>query len=245
MFEVKPYPEFSWSMSRHKTFFECKRKYAYQYYVSHNGWRYDAPMSAQQAYFLKKLSNLPMYLGDMLHQSIHTLLSYYRDKELPPLETVEKHIRHQLNQAYKYSADKQLWHKKPKELPLLREFVYGEGISREAIDGAIVRLQQCLHHLYNSSSFLEAIGGKYIHLYESEQFHTFRFNDIKIYIVMDLLYQDENRDKWVIVDWKTGKEATEDRNQLALYSLYLHETHHISHPKIEIRNEYLENGEQR
>ncbi|MBM7551972.1 hypothetical protein [Thalassobacillus pellis] len=29
MFEVKPYPELSWSISRHKTLMECPRKYGY------------------------------------------------------------------------------------------------------------------------------------------------------------------------------------------------------------------------
>ncbi|WP_028400228.1 PD-(D/E)XK nuclease family protein [Ectobacillus panaciterrae] len=194
---------------------------------------------------MKKLSNLPMYLGDMLHKSIYTLLSHYRFKELPPIETIEKHIRNRLNQSYRYSRDKQLWHQKPKEIPLLRELVYGEEIGRETIEDMIHRLQQCLGNLYESRSFQDAMYGNHINLYESEQFHAFRFNEIKIYVVMDLLYQDEKRDKWIIVDWKTGRESMEDRNQLALYSLYLHEKDNIPHHKIKVRNEYLASGEQR
>jgi CRISPR/Cas system-associated exonuclease Cas4 (RecB family) len=245
MFEVKPYPEFSWSMSRHKTFFECKRKYAYQYYVSHNGWLYDSPISSQEAYFLKKLSNLPMYLGDLLHKAINILILQYRFKELPSLKNIEHYIRHNLNQAYKYSSNKQLWHQKPKDIPLLRELIYGEDIHKETIDGTVHRLNQCLGQLYRNTSFQDIIHRKNMRLYESEQFHTFRFNEVKVFIVMDLLFKDEENDKWIIVDWKTGKESKEDHNQLALYSLYLHEKYSIPHDKIEVRNEYLTSGEQR
>jgi hypothetical protein len=242
MFEVKPYPEFSWSMSRHKTFFTCRRKYAYQYYVSHNGWRFDAPPSAQEAYFLKKLSNLPMYVGDVLHQVIHTLITNYRGKPLPPLANIEKHVRDKLNQAYRYSQNQQLWHQKPKDVPLLRELVYGETPEASAISDITARLQACLEHLYQSTSFQDIMQGKHIHLYESEQFHSFRLNDIKVFVVMDVLYENEARDIWTITDWKTGKETEEDRNQLALYAMYLHDTYHIPHNKIEIRNEYLATG---
>lgn len=38
MFEIKKFPEFSWSFSRHKTLMDCSRKYGYEYYVAHNGW---------------------------------------------------------------------------------------------------------------------------------------------------------------------------------------------------------------
>ncbi|MFX3623502.1 MAG: PD-(D/E)XK nuclease family protein [Ectobacillus sp.] len=239
MFEARPFPEFSWSISRHKTFFECKRKYAYQYYVSHNGWRFDSPLSAQEAYFYKKLSNLPMYLGDMLHQAIYQLLSHYRFKELPPIEAVEKYIRDNLNTAYKYSQQRQLWHQKPKAIPLLRELVYGEAVEKSKIADLTERLRQSLEALYENESFQKAMFAQNIYLYEAEQFHSFRLHDIKVYIVMDLLYKDENVGRWFIIDWKTGRESKEDRNQLALYSLYLHEKYHIHHEKIEIRNEYL------
>ena len=37
-FEIRAYPDFSWSQSRRSTFRECPRKYFWHYYGSHNGW---------------------------------------------------------------------------------------------------------------------------------------------------------------------------------------------------------------
>lgn len=60
---------------------------------------------------------------------------------------------------------------------------------------------------------------------------------------MDFLYRDRNEGKWIIVDWKTGKESFEDRHQLALYALYLQRVLKVkSIEEIVIRNEYLLTG---
>ncbi|NHM32105.1 PD-(D/E)XK nuclease family protein [Neobacillus terrae] len=62
---------------------------------------------------------------------------------------------------------------------------------------------------------------------------------MKVFIVIEFLYRDIISEKWVIVDWKTGKESAEDRNQLALYALYLKKKFKAPLEKIEIRNESL------
>ncbi len=55
MFEITPYPAFSWSFSRHKTLTSCTRKYGYEYYFAHNGWlSYNVEPFHQHAYRLKK-----------------------------------------------------------------------------------------------------------------------------------------------------------------------------------------------
>ena len=48
--------------------------------------------------------------------------------------------------------------------------------------------------------------------------------------------------KWIVVDWKTGKESEDDRKQLALYTLFLNRVHGIPLKDIVIRNEYLLSG---
>ncbi len=55
MFDITPYPTFSWSLSRHKTLTSCARKYGYEYYFSHNGWlSYNVEPFHQHVYRLKK-----------------------------------------------------------------------------------------------------------------------------------------------------------------------------------------------
>ena len=32
-----------------------------------------------------------------------------------------------------------------------------------------------------------------------------KIDDVQVFVVMDFHYYDELRDKWIIVDWKTGE----------------------------------------
>ena len=67
-FEIRAYPDFSWSQSRRSTFRECPRKYYWHYYGSHNGWLDEATAEARQAWRLKKITNLYMVLGTIVHE---------------------------------------------------------------------------------------------------------------------------------------------------------------------------------
>ena len=67
-FEIRPHPDFSWSQSRRSTFRECPRKYYWQYYGSHNGWLDEATDEARRAWRLKKITNLYMVLGTIVHE---------------------------------------------------------------------------------------------------------------------------------------------------------------------------------
>ena len=68
MFEITPYPAFSWSFSRHKTLANCARKYGYDYYFSHNGEPFH-----QHVYRLKKLQSMPILFGQIVHNIIRTI----------------------------------------------------------------------------------------------------------------------------------------------------------------------------
>ena len=43
-----------------------------------------------------------------------------------------------------------------------------------------------------------------------------KIEGIQVFVVMDFHYYDEIADKWIIIDWKTGGESDDDRQQLAL-----------------------------
>jgi hypothetical protein len=77
MFEIKPYPEFSWSLSRHKALMECPRKYAFEYYISHNGWLRDSNILAKDAYRFKKMTNLEILFGSAVHDLILSVIGNY------------------------------------------------------------------------------------------------------------------------------------------------------------------------
>ena len=51
-FEIKPYPDFSWSMSRQRKLDRCPRAFYCSYYLAWNGWLDDAPAASRMAYRL-------------------------------------------------------------------------------------------------------------------------------------------------------------------------------------------------
>ncbi len=65
-----PYPEKSWSLSKHREFIECRRKYFFSTFEQWGGWELTAPESKQKAYRLKKLSSLHAFLGTLVHREI-------------------------------------------------------------------------------------------------------------------------------------------------------------------------------
>ncbi|WP_173918406.1 PD-(D/E)XK nuclease family protein [Halobacillus sp. Marseille-Q1614] len=247
MYEVRDYPELSWSLSRHKTMLTCLRKYAYDYYVSHNGWLADANTLARQTYRLKKITNLEMHFGSVVHDLIYQIIQrVLQNKEIPSEELVVDEIRHHLNRGFIESTKKEhLWQHRPKHYTMLHEIYYSQTNTLPAgkIEKITERLHTTVKNFYASTSFADVLNKKDMRFLESEKFRYMMINGVKIFIVMDLVYKDLKNNRWVIVDWKTGKSSEEDRNQLALYALYLKQKYNIdSLEVIVIRNEYLLDG---
>ncbi|GGF20572.1 hypothetical protein GCM10010954_19160 [Halobacillus andaensis] len=247
MFEVRNYPEMSWSLSRHKTMLTCLRKYAYDYYASHNGWLHNADSLARQTYRLKKITNLEMHFGSVVHELIYQIIQrVLKNQEIPSEEAVVDEIRHQLNRSFIESTKKEhLWQHRPKHYTMLHEIYYSQTnqLPKGKIDKITDRLHTTVSNFFASRSFSDVLNKSEMRFMESEKFRYMKVDGIKIFIVMDLLYKDLTQGNWVIVDWKTGKSSEEDRNQLALYALYLQQKHNIdSLDDIVIRNEYLLDG---
>ncbi len=244
MFEIKPYPEFSWSNSRHKTFTECKKKYYFHYYLSHNGWLFQSDEVNKQTYRLKNIKNLPIALGEAIHDIIHDQLKAHLAGE--PLFS-EQHLKqtckNELNQAFidskKHYDD---WRMKPKKFNMLHEIYYDNELNPDDIDKIKEKIEVCINNLLNCKSYNEILANENLYVLEAEELKAFYFDDIKIYVVLDFVFRDRLSGKWVIVDWKTGNENRSDRDQLALYALYLMDKFKIKLENIEIRNEYLQSG---
>ena len=80
---------FQWSYSRQRTFEACKRQYYFQYYGRWNGWLEDAPAETRQTYLLSKMTNIPMLVGQLVHQGIAELLASLRGNRPLTLETLQ------------------------------------------------------------------------------------------------------------------------------------------------------------
>ncbi|OKL36319.1 PD-(D/E)XK nuclease family protein [Domibacillus mangrovi] len=244
-FEVREFPEFSWSFSRHKTMLTCARKYGYEYYMGHNGWLYDVEESVKHAYRLKKLTNLPMAFGQIVHELAERAVKLFlkHGHVMTQVDLIEEG-RAMLNRAYIDSRDrKQLWMQKPARYKMLYDMYYEGELNRMEAEEYRGRLPIVFANLLASRSFQDITKRpQTMQFQQAEEFRFMTIDGVKIFVVMDLLYRDIEADKWVIVDWKTGKETEDDRSQLALYAYYIMQKYNAGIDEIEIRNEYVLTG---
>jgi CRISPR/Cas system-associated exonuclease Cas4 (RecB family) len=242
-FEIKAYPEWSWSQSRDHVFQECKRKYYYQYYGSHNGWLVDAPAAAKAAYRFKQMTNLYLILGDAIHQVAQAgLTEWQQEKAIRSKEDMVMLVRGHLNQAFKDSKQLERWLDYPKKTMMLHEMYYGGALPLKKVDQIKSRMHACIDHFYTSPTYQELLHDDSIQVAEVEQLNTIFLLDDKVYVKLDLLYTRADG-TWVIVDWKTGKDSETIEQQMLVYALYLKEQYKVPLEKMELRIEYLVPGE--
>ncbi|GAA4880285.1 hypothetical protein GCM10023310_70590 [Paenibacillus vulneris] len=243
-YEVRTYPEWSWSTSRAKIFKECKRQYYYHYYGSHNGWLDDATEEQRMAYRLKNLTNLYMIFGESLHFIAESSINQWRLlKDFPNRDDIVLSCRKNLNDAFIASQSRSKWLNRPKKSIMLHEIYYNGKLPQKRTEAIKERLEPCIDNLLASKTIHDITQVEDSSILEVEQLNTFNMLDDKLYVKMDLLYRNESG-KFIITDWKTGKPDEDNKFQALFYVLYLKDQ--FPNLKIEdvvIRLEYLMFGE--
>lgn len=247
-FIIKEYPEKSWSISRIKTIKSCLREYYYTYYGSHRGWDPEASYEQKYSWRLKKLTNIWLAFGDVIHKAIKNIIDFKKnniDKEID-VDALKEFVRTNLNIIVKQSSRKDSilrWNEYPKGNMLL-EYYYDGKLEREDILEIKERIEQCVENIFESKTFFDINNGEYLDILEVDEgnFDYFFHEGVKVFALIDLLYLDNDRNI-VIVDWKTGKQNEEDREQLLVYLLYVMEKYNVPVEKVKGRVEYLLQGE--
>ena len=127
---------------------------------------------------------------------------------------------------------------------MLLEYYYDGKLEREDILEIKERIEQCVENIFESKTFFDINKGEYLDILEVDEgnFDYFFHEGVKVFALIDLLYLDNDRNI-VIVDWKTGKQNEEDREQLLVYLLYVMEKYNVPVEKVKGRVEYLLQGE--
>lgn len=218
MYQRREYPEKSWSFSRHKSFLECKRSFYFNTYGHWNGWEYSANERSKQIYRLKKLSNIYALSGQLLHDEIAKAIN---EGEVNTEQALSR-IREGLNKAVKESLNKtEQWKRSPKNHTILHEYYYGDGVSKEKGQEITQRMKTSLTNFASSYTWklLQQRDLKILEV-EKEKFPHFMLRDYKIYCILDLFYEKD--EKYYIVDWKSGKiRPEENKRQMEVYALYV------------------------
>lgn len=249
MFDISPFPAFSWSLSRHKTLTSCARKYGYEYYFAHNGWlSYQVEPFHQHVYRLKKLQAMPILFGQIVHRLIEqTIIDYLQTRAVPSVAELVNRARGQLNAAFIDSTRHgDLWRHQPNKYYMMQEIYYDGQLNAELIIDYKSRLDAVFTNFLLSETFMQitAQTGS-LRIGEPEQFRSMKIEDTQVFVVMDFHYYDDMADKWIIIDWKTGGKSDDDRQQLALYAYYVQQKYGVTLEKIEVYNEYLLTGQRK
>jgi hypothetical protein len=240
-YKFRQYPEFSWSQSRDALLQECPLKYYFNYYASHNGWLDDATPEQRKTYLLKQLANLHLVLGSAIHDVAEKLVpAAQQSGTLPSVDEVKAKVKNALNGACKSSQDLHAWTQAPKKSVMLHEMYYDKEIPPHLIASIGSKITPCSDHLLSSHTIQELLReGAHIQILEAESMKTTPFEGEALYVIPDLVYHRQRDDRYVIVDWKTGKEYEQNEQQTLLYAMYAGVQYGVPVEKIEIRLEYL------
>ena len=210
-FEIKPYPEFAWSISRQRKLDQCPRAYFYSYYLHWNGWLDDAPTEARVAYRLGKLTSLDALLGQQIDGRARELEAAARaGAVLPEADELETRTREALRQLWTRSkTGRAAFEARPNRVTMLRS-LYMDQDTQPETDRLNQKAGPSMRGLLGTSHWerLRACGDA--GQVEVPDFASFSHDGIKVFAAPDLAYVHEG--VLHVIDWKTGRE--DDSNPL-------------------------------
>lgn len=214
--------EFSWSYSRAAKYRQCPRAYYYHYYAAWEGWQAEAPAPVRRAYLLKNLTDLSLWGGTLVHDSIKFALARLKAGR-PIAETeVVKRMRSRA-QADVEDSRSGRFRQKPNQLTGFQEHYYQTGLPASAWQAAQAQAELYLHTFFNSTLYAGLQRGAAPALLKVEELQSFTLAGTKIWVQMDLA--QPAGDKIFVYDWKTGPiEPADLRQQLGIYGLYLRQS---------------------
>lgn len=235
----------SWSLTRHKTLMECELRWALSYPLAKVGQYDSGPQSLRLAWKLKHMKNIFMLFGELVHQIIEAEVNTLLETgEVLSEAKIKKRLSNLLNNNYSRSKNGLAqWYKDPKANPMLYEIYYDGGLSNSIIQFIKQKIDKCIKGFIHSSTINEVIAKGNVKIMEAEKYRSFYLDGVRIMLSADLIYFDEDNEKWGLVDWKTGREQSElDVLQLTVYAMYLEKTYGANLADIIVTNEYLESG---
>ena len=223
-FEIRPYPEFSWSISRQRKLDQCPRAYFYQYYLGWNGWLAEAPTEARVAYRLGKLTSLDALLGQQIDVRARELEADARaGRHLPAAEDLELRTRGALRQAWTRSQNGRVaFEARPSKVVMLRSLYLAQDTQPET-DRLNQKAGPSMQGLLATSHWgrLHACGDE--GRVEVPDFAHFTWSGVKVFAAPDLAYTHDG--VLHVVDWKTGRADDTQATQVLLQMWWALETY--------------------
>jgi hypothetical protein len=208
---------FSWSLSRHRTFEDCPRRYWFHYYGSWGGWSQDAPAEVRELYLLKNITNLDLYAGDVVHRAIERALEDWARGKQPDPEAVVAWCKQEMQRGFEDSKN-ELWRENPKRHARLFEHHYGPRPDRATLERIASKIGTSVRAFFRSAAFAcirESDPDQWLPM---ETLDSFDFEGTKVFAVPD--FACRIGEEVILFDWKTGRKDERNVDQVVLYTLF-------------------------
>ena len=209
-------PQLGWSATRSATFGSCLRRYFFQYYG-----RFDEELPPERILQLRRLSSVPMTVGEAVHEVAAALLRRLLQSSEPiDRERFERHVIQTISALLARSE--------------LMEVHYGDRPAPGS-DELLEPVMACLEQLLASERYrwlVEVLAGDPRYLIEPPGYGEARLQGMKIYAKVDCLIEAEG--EMLILDWKSGRQdPIRHRRQLLAYAAWAED--HLQQPAERIR----------
>lgn len=213
--------QIEWSHSRRDLFERCLFWYYGTYYGARKGTAKSEPHK-EKLRFLKKLDNLNLRAGTIMHLVIRTCLQHSKNGDSWTVERALSWAQEIYKQDLKFSRE----YRPGDPLPsgdnapvLLMEFFYGVHNAEELWEKSVARLRKALSNFFINPEFERfRRGACYPHSLIEK---TVRLSDRHFNLrgQIDLAYPEQERH--VVLDWKIGAADGESSDSLQLLSYAL------------------------
>lgn len=210
---------YAWSNSRVQTLRSCQWKYFLTYFRAWEGWLASATQEKQRAYLLKNMTNLPMFIGSVVHNIIEEIITTARKTgEWRTLEQAQHDGVQALRKGWKQSKEKR-WQASPKKNINLAEHFYQEEIDPEKLATYKQKVLKCLKAFYDMPLFEIMRNLKKEDWLTIEDFAEFKLNTgEKVTVKIDTGFRFDG--KVYLLDYKSGKVSDSVLDQLITYGMY-------------------------
>lgn len=210
---------FAWSNSRVQILRTCMWKYFLTYFSAWEGWLPSAPQEKRRAYMLKNMTNLPMWVGSIVHDIIEEIITVGKNTgDWGTLQKAQHDAIQLLRKGWKQSIDKR-WQGRPKGNVNLAEHFYNEKIEPDKLAFYKQKVLKCLKAFYEIPLFeiMKNLGpDAWLTIEDFQKFQLKTGEDITLKVDCGFRYDG----RVYLLDWKTGKVSDSVIDQLTTYGIY-------------------------
>ncbi len=235
---------FSWSVSRHTMFRQCRRRYYLNYYGARRVRESNSEI-VSAIWWLKQIVDLPTWIGSVVHHMAALALDDIRNGR--PVDQAA-YIRRGLEYYRGGIVASRRGARHEGQWVVLFEHVYPTPTLVEDVKAGERQVEGLIKTLFASEAYRHIISRSPDVLVEIDvTFQSFLFyagsdlDPVRVFAIPDvLLYED---DRGLIIDWKTGGVEYESiHDQAGVYRLYAHNVYELPEQAITVQIADLASG---